>query len=254
MRLIRECHFEWLHTDSQHEESMEIVLKSLLQSTNIRHAHLRPSKWPYTFPISSIITSLDLDTRLLPSQPGKTVPSWQDVYTLFILPRLEHLTLRGFSYWIAHGLPRDINHTSKITSLYIEDDDGGCVLETDLVHILTWSQRLRKYRHRLGHTSALPEVILGALLPQQDHLQALEILGNENPAVVAFQHSLDMRNYHNLQRLTLPIEYVVPLNIDPSSPDYDVIILPRAIQVIHVEVRSGQTDIVILVTLIVRSI
>ncbi|CAG8980546.1 hypothetical protein HYALB_00002543 [Hymenoscyphus albidus] len=129
-----------------------MVLKVLdLLATSLKPLHLIPTIKIKTLVLPSLLTSLEVRAGLIglticrdADLPRQHKTNLEIYYSLFLIPILTSLTVKGVESWDTfHGFRHDWTRTSNITSLSFPAhvDHGG-----DFKEILTWPKALQVLR------------------------------------------------------------------------------------------------------------
>ncbi|CAG8953356.1 hypothetical protein HYFRA_00003567 [Hymenoscyphus fraxineus] len=242
--------FRWLTSYTE-----EMVLKVLdLLEPSLKFLHLAPTIKIKTLVLPSLLTSLEVEAGCLglticrdADLPRQHKTNREIYYSLFLIPTLTSLTVKGVESWDTfHGFRHDWARTSNITSLSFPAhvNHGG-----DFKEILTWPKALQVLRiENFDNEPIGPEIIVldgaeyeDALRTQQETLEEFSLdnaddrpfsslleledgpLGHARPDVF-----INFKSFTQLRRLRLPREFVML----KTNEIYDLCLLPSALSTV----------------------
>jgi hypothetical protein len=251
---IQAAGFQWLSNEHSNVHAVISRILSFL-SYDLKALHLSMDRYEYPSPSTLPITSLQLHYP-----GGMGVGRWdgefdlpfEDVYSVFQLPTLKHLTYmdaRHFDHFPPGLQPGARAKTSNVTSLAFLD---GAAIGEDFFDMMTWPVALKEIHMRfwpdeahLGDRHDVSPARLGeVLLPQRDSLEEIFIGGvwqfaGRDDSILGSLHE-----FSALKRLGAAVDYLFSRTrnkeeeLDETAPDiYEV--LPNTLEELQLEAHPN---------------
>jgi hypothetical protein len=241
---IQAADFQW---HSNEHSNVDAVISQILSflPRDLKALHLSMDRYECPFPSTLPVTSLQLHYP-----GGMGVGRWdgefdlpfEDVYSVFQIPTLNHLTYvdaRHFDHFPLGLQPGARAKTSNVTSLAFLD---GAAIGEDFFDMMTWPVALKTIHLRFFPDEAhigdrhdvSPARLREALLPQRESLEEIFIEGVWNFLGRDDSTLGSLHEFSALKRLGVAVDYLCPRirneeELDETAQDiYEV--LPHTLE------------------------
>ena len=236
--LVSNAIFQWgMKIDAVTKPDMSRILELL--GPSLKTLHYAPAEWD--FDVSKELPLTSIDTPYL----AHTSTARQDVFSLFSVPTLRHVTLHHYKdhFYIyrrsPHGAPPsgfpnfnlppppddpDTHRAGTSNVEYLSIRETESTRTRDLAEIMTWPKALKTFDCTLGLREEYleyltdPSQLIGVLEPQRDSLEQVS-LDFHNRSITYGTLGTTLRQFPNLKRLSIPRNFLAK-NIQTDTYGY----------------------------------
>ena len=171
--LVKSVDLRWHNEYFNHDDSVRCCLQTL-ESSHLRTLHLSPAHFFFEVPARPAVTSLAFqidDTWVY--NPDLCTMNFEHLYTLFCIPSLIHLRLKGWPLWsFSSGEGRAWASAENVGASNIEDlalTGAGAGSGGELREVLSWPKALKRFTfvYNQFKDSATVQSVVQNILQQQ---------------------------------------------------------------------------------------